>query len=153
MYQQNERGKSADRPARRAYPVSTRERILAAVDAGMPRAKAAAHFNVSLATIKRYLKQRRDTGTLAPKSAIGRPPAIATARDPAQHAALQAQLAAHPEATLADFCRWWTEHQGRQVSIATMSRTIARLGWTRRQRRWQPRVGAPPAAPENGAGY
>ncbi len=149
MYQQNERSKNADRPARRAYPISTRERIVAAVDAGMPRADAAARFNVSQATIKRYLKQRRDTGTLAPKSAIGRPPVIATGCDPAQHAALQARLAAHPEATLADFCRWWTEHQGRQVSIARMSRTIARIGWTRRQRRWQPRS----AIPEDGAGY
>lgn len=138
MQQPREQSKQRIQVVRHAYPVGTRQRILAAVDAGTPRSEVAATFRVSLATIKRYLKQRRETGTLAPKSPIGRPQAIATGSDPQQRAALKAQLAANPEATLAEYCRWWTEHHGRDVSIATMSRTIAQLGWTRRERRWQP---------------
>ncbi len=42
----------------KAYSTDLRERIVAAVDAGMPRPKAARTFRVSVATLKRYLKQR-----------------------------------------------------------------------------------------------
>src|SRR3954467_12281925 len=42
-----------------------RERVVAAVDAGMPQPQAAARFAVSLRTVERYLARRRATGSLA----------------------------------------------------------------------------------------
>jgi transposase len=51
---------------------------------------------------------------------------------------LRAQLEAHPDARLEDHCRLWEEEQGMQVSTASISRAIARLGWTRKKRRWMP---------------
>ena len=114
----------------KAYSMDLRQRIVAAVDAGTPRAEVARTFRVSLATLKRYLKQRRETGTLAPRTSPGRPAEI----PPVQHAALRAQLAAHPDATLAQHCRRWQAEQQATVSVSAMQRAIARVGWSRKKR-------------------
>ena len=50
----------------RAYSMDLRERIVAAVDAGMTQPEAAARFGVGLRTVERYLARRRATGSLAP---------------------------------------------------------------------------------------
>jgi hypothetical protein len=50
--------------------------MLRAVDQGMPRAEIVKTFDVSLATLKRYLKQRRETGDVIPKPIPGRPASI-----------------------------------------------------------------------------
>src|SRR4051812_50003345 len=52
-------------PGVRAYSMDLRERVVAAVDAGMTQAQAAARFGVSLRTVERYLARRRATGSLA----------------------------------------------------------------------------------------
>jgi len=132
-----------------AYSEDLRTRILAAVDAGMSKYEAARVFAVSRATIKRYARQRRETGDLAPQARGGpRPMAIG----PAQHAALRAQLAADPDATLAQHAATWEREQGTRVSLWTMRRAITRLGWTRKKRPSLPpnatkRLGRP-GAPE-----
>jgi len=58
----------------RAYSNDLRQRIMRAVDQGHRQAEIAAAFQVSVATIKRYLKQRREIGTLMAKPIPGRPP-------------------------------------------------------------------------------
>jgi transposase len=57
----------------KAYTQELRERIVAAVDRGVPREEVADVFGVGLSTIKRYLKQRRETGSMAAKPIPGRP--------------------------------------------------------------------------------
>jgi hypothetical protein len=47
--------------------------VLAAVDAGKPREEVAETFSVSMPTIKRWLKRRRETGDVEPKPIPGRP--------------------------------------------------------------------------------
>src|SRR3954469_5864717 len=49
----------------RAYSMDLRERIVAAVDAGLPQAQAAERFGVSLRSVERYLSRRRRSGSLA----------------------------------------------------------------------------------------
>ena len=49
-------------------------RIVAAVDGGMPRSEAARVFGGGRATVKRYLRLRRETGALAPRPRHGPPP-------------------------------------------------------------------------------
>jgi transposase len=88
-------------------------------------------FAVSLPTIKRWLKRRRETGGLAPKPIPG-PPAIK--RD-ALLEALPTRLAEHADATLEQHCSWWQGRTGVAVSLATMSRAITALAWTRKKRR------------------
>jgi transposase len=55
----------------KAYSEDLRQRIVAAIDRGMSRAEALTTFRVSLASIKRYLKQRRETGHLTVKPRTG----------------------------------------------------------------------------------
>jgi transposase len=113
------------------YSEDLRERVVAAVEGGMKRAEAVQTFAVSLATMKRWLKQRRETGDLAPKPIPG-PPALK--RD-ALLEALPARLAEHADATLEAHCSWWSQTAGGEVSTATMSRAITALDWTRKKRR------------------
>ena len=115
----------------RAYSVDLRQRVVAAVDAGTPRAEVARTFQVSLATIKRYLKQWREAGHLAPRTSPGRPPDIPAQQLPA----LEAQLAAHPDATLAQHCQHWQAAWGQPLSRSAMRRAIKRLDWTRKKSR------------------
>jgi transposase len=120
----------------RPYAEDLRRGVLAAVDAGMSKSEAARVFGLSRSTIKRYAQQRRETGSLAPQpTARPRPPRIG----PEQVGALEAQLAANPDATLAAHAAMWTREQGVSVSLWTMRRAIARLDWTRKKRPLPPR--------------
>ncbi len=57
----------------RAHSQELRQRVLRAVDEGTSRAEIIERFQVSRATIKRYLKQRRETGNVQPRPIPGRP--------------------------------------------------------------------------------
>ena len=55
------------------YSKDLRHRVLAAVDDATPREQVAETFSVSMPTIKRWLKRRRETGDVEPKPIPGRP--------------------------------------------------------------------------------
>src|ERR1700730_3021392 len=113
----------------KAYSLDLRERVLRAVDQGESRSEIVRMLGVSLATIKRYVKQRRETGNVRPKAIPGR-----TARKGAAlQAGLVAQLQAHPDVSLETHCQLWESEHGMGVSTSTMSRLIQRLGWTRKK--------------------
>ena len=57
----------------KAYSKDLRLRVLAAVDAGTPREEVAKTFSVSMPTIKRWLKRRREMGDVQPEPIPGRP--------------------------------------------------------------------------------
>ena len=118
----------------KAYSQDLRERVLRAVDSGMPRAQIVKTLVVSEATIKRYLKQRREMGHVKPKAIPGRP----AHKGAALQVGLLAQLEAHRDARLEEHCQQWEAEHGVPVSTATMSRAIRRLGWTRKKSQWQP---------------
>ena len=111
------------------YSVDLRERVVRAVLIGTPRDDVAARFTVSLPTIERWLRLKRETKSLAPKPVPG-PVAVKTN---AVVAALPERLGTHADATLEAHCAWWAEQSGVEVSTATMSRALARLGWTQRK--------------------
>lgn len=114
----------------RPYSEDLRWRVVSAVAGGMPREDVAWRFAVSVPTIERWLRLKRETGGLAPKPVPG-PEAVKTN---ALVAALPERLAARADATLAEHCSWWREVAGVEVSTATMSRALARLDWTRKKR-------------------
>ena len=115
----------------RAYPQDLRQQVLRAVDEGISRVQIMDLFQVSRATIKRYLKQRRETGTVLPRPIPGRPPK----KGAALQMGVQELLEAHPEASQQDYCQWWEAEHGMRVSRASMSRAIHALGWVRKQER------------------
>ncbi len=101
-----------------------RERIVAAVDAGLTQLQAAARFGVSLRTVERYLARRRATGSLAAtEQRHGREPTVRRALQ----AWLPARLEAAADATLAEHVAAFVAAGGARVSSASMSRAIAGL--------------------------
>ena len=114
----------------RAYSLDLRERVVRAVDQRYSRAEISRLFSVSSATIKRYLKRRRETGHLHSRPIPGCPP---QKRVPLCKG-LVAQLEAHPDATLEMHCQYWEQATGVRMSTSTMSRAIRRLGWTRKKK-------------------
>jgi transposase len=102
--------------------------VLAAVDGGTPREEVAKTFSVSMPSIKRWLKRRRETGDVSPKPIPG--------RSPLKGAALKEWLPEHlqenPDLTLEEHREAFEEQSGMKVSTATISRAIAGLpdgGW------------------------
>ena len=115
----------------RPYSEDLRERVVRAVAIGTPREQVAATFAVSVPTIERWLRLKRETGSLAPKPVPG-PVAVKTE---ALMAALPERLVEHADATLDEQCAWWHGVSGVGVSTATMSRALTRLGHTRKKSR------------------
>jgi transposase len=114
-----------------------RKRVLAAVDRGTPRKEIVRTLGVSEPTIRRYLRLRRETGSVAPKPPAKRTFSIGQSVE--QRRALWKQLEEHYDATLERHCLLWEREQGGdKVSISTMSRAIRRLGWTLKKRVWVP---------------
>ena len=102
-------------------------------------------LGVSEPTIRRYLRLRTETGSVAPKPYPKRPFSICQSVE--QRRALWKQLEEHNDATLEKHCQLWErESKGLRslsppwvkISISTMSRAIRRLGWTLKKRVWVP---------------
>ena len=111
--------------AMKQYSADLRERLLGAIDAGLPQAEAARLFGVGLSTIKRWRQRHRQTGSVAASPRSGRSRRIAREAEPA----LVAQVRAAPDATLSEHCAQWAAITGVWVSPATMSRALGRAGW------------------------
>src|SRR5260221_2909450 len=130
----------------RAYSTDLRERIVRVVADGQPMREAARRFGVSVSAVKRYIVRQQETGSLQRKPIPGGPRKIGRE----QEAVLRARLEAAPDATVLEHCAWWAEHQGHQLSEATMWRALHRLGWTHKKSHWRPasarRRRAPPGA-------
>ena len=110
------------------YSKDLRLRVLAAVDASTPREEIAKTFSVSVPTIKRWLKRRRETGDVEPEPIPGRPPR--------KGAMLKGWLPKHLEAnddlTLEEHREAFEERFGEAVSTSTVGRAISGLpdgGW------------------------
>ena len=102
--------------------------MLAAVDAGRPREEVAKTFSVSVPTIKRWLKRRRESGDVEPKPIPGRP----CVKGAALREWLPKQLENNHDLTLQEHREAFEEELGVGVSTSTVGRAIARLpngGW------------------------
>ncbi len=119
-----------------AYSLDLRLKVLDAIDRGIPRKEVVRTFGVSMPTLERYLRRRRQTGEVAPRLSPGRTPSICATNE--QRRALWAQLEENDDATLERHCELWEERRGVRVSVATMSRAIRKLGWTYKKSRWEP---------------
>jgi len=108
----------------RGYSRDLRERLLQAVASGRPVVEIARITGVSPSSLHRWRRAAAAGASLTPGVSPGGPRKIGAAAE----AALRAQVAARPDATLAEQCAQWTAAGGASVSVATMSRTLARLG-------------------------
>jgi transposase len=106
------------------YSKDLRLRVLAAVDRGMPRKEVAETFGVSEPTVRRWLRLRRETG-----SVDARPPSGPPARKGAAlESALPAQVSRNPDLTLEEHRELFEDETGIAVSASSVSRAFGRLG-------------------------
>jgi transposase len=114
------------------YSVDLRECVLAALDRGMSRGEAVSTFQISLASIKRWLAARRDSGDLRARPSTGGPgKTITIAHEPE----LRAQISAFPDATFAEHARRWNAAHQMSLSQWSIGRAVRRLGVTRKKSR------------------
>jgi len=106
------------------YSKDLRLRVLAACDRGMSRKEVSETFGVSGPTIRRYLKLRRETGRVDPKPPSGPPPRKGAALE----AVLPSQVSRNPDLTLEEHRELFFDEHGMEVSAATVSRALKRLG-------------------------
>ena len=94
----------------------------------MARKEVARIFGISLPSIKRWLRRRRESGDVEPSPITGPPPTKGAMLEEW----LPSQLENDPELTLKEHCEAFEEALGVRMSTATMSRRISRLpggGW------------------------
>ena len=103
------------------YPADFRDRVLRAWDAGLARGEATRTVGVTERTVRRWQRQGRETGSVAPTRRVGSPRRIG----PAQEDALLTQVRAQPDATVAEHGATWEATHGVRRSAATMWRVEA----------------------------
>src|SRR5919199_3215937 len=103
------------------YSKDLRLRVLAAIDAGRPRKEIAQTFSVSMPTIKRWLKRRRETGDVQPRAIPGRPARKGTLLK----GWLPKHLEANDDLTLEEHSEAFEEEFGQRVSTSTVGRAIS----------------------------
>jgi transposase len=113
----------------KAYSIDLRERVVAACDAGdATREQVAARFSVSVPWVRKLLRRRRETGSIAPKPrGGGRPPAF----DGEAAGRLREAVRADADATLMELAR----ASGVPCRASAVHRALARLGVTRKKSR------------------
>jgi transposase len=132
----------------RGFSRDLRERVLHAWTSGLSAAEIERTIGVSRSNLQRWKRKQAVGQSLEPGHAPGRRRLIA----PEAEAQLRAQVAAHPDATLAEHCaRWAATEAGSVVSPATMCRSLRRLGLPLKKRPSLPvnkmRRPAPPGEP------
>ncbi len=119
------------------YSKELRLRAVEAVERGIPRKDVVETFSISLTTLKRWLRKRREGKDLSPGTSTGRRRRILATLE--EKKALWEQLEENGDATLERHCEMWEHKRGVRVSVSAMSRAIGhKLGWSYKKRRWRP---------------
>ena len=116
-----------------AYSLDLRKKIVQAKQRGTPTSEVARSFGVGVSTVKRYAATAREGRTLAPKKRPGSRPKM----DETASGLLEEDLQGRPAATLPQRREFLARVAGVSVSDSTVSRTLRRLGWSRKKDRWE----------------
>jgi transposase len=112
------------------YCQDLRKRVVAKAQAGkQTQASIAATFRVSLSTVEKWLRRKRETGKITPL-----PPPHGPNRVLQDHAPLiRRQVKQQPDITLAELCGRISSRIGITVSPSTMCRELQRLRLPRKK--------------------
>jgi transposase len=113
----------------KAYSKDLRQKIVDAIERGMPKTQAARTFGVGISTVKRYLSKAQRGKSLEPGKAPGKRPKI----DERVEKLLVEDLEERPFVTLRERCEYVEAVSGVSVSRSTMCRAIARIGSRRKK--------------------
>ena len=116
----------------KAYSLDLRTRIVEAVDRQVgSQGEVAALFGVSRTLVKKLLRQRQDTGSVAPKPhGGGYPPKLTAQKGGAVRAYI---LEVKKDASLAEVPTYVARRWKVGISQASVSRLLARLGLPRKK--------------------
>ena len=115
----------------KAYSLDLRTRIVAAVDRHVgSQGEVAALFGVGRTLVKKLLRQRRETGSVAPKRHGGGPPKLDAKKAGAVRSYI---LEVKKEASLVEVQAYVARRWKVGLSGATLSRLLARLGLPRKK--------------------
>jgi transposase len=117
-----------------AYSEDLRKKIVEAVERGTSKVEAARTFGVGISSVKRFAATAKAGRSLAPKKRPGSNPKL----DEAARKLLEADLRERPAATLPERREFLRRARGVSVSDSTVSRTLRRMGWSRKKGRWEP---------------
>lgn len=113
-----------------SYSADLRERVLTAVDGGLPAKTAVERFGVSLSFIYKALKRRRLTGETCARLQRNQQ----ELKLAAYHEAIQAEVVLRPDMTLEEVRAWLLATHGVEASLGLMHNTLVRLGLTLKKR-------------------
>jgi transposase len=117
----------------KAYSVDLRRKIVEALSTGTPKAQAARAFGVGLSTVKRYAGRAERGEGLAPRKSPGKRRKV----DRTAQRLLERDLEERPTATLSERRELLSSVAGVEVSDSTVSRTLRRMGFSRKKDRWE----------------
>ena len=118
-----------------AYSEDLRKKIVEAAERGTSKTEVARAFGVGVSSVKRYVATVREGRSLVPKGRPGSKPKL----DERARKLLEADLEERPAATLPQRREFLERVVGVRVSDSTISRTLERLGWSRKKDRWERR--------------
>ena len=129
----------------KAHPQALRERVFAYSDAGMPVGRIAKALLVSVSYVSKALSRRERTGETTARPQRGHVP-----RKLAGYlTAIEAQVTAHPEATLAELSAWLVRNHQVSASLGLLSETLQDLHLTVKKRPCPPRNSNAPTLPHS----
>lgn len=114
------------------YSEDLRRRIVAAVEGGMSKSEAARVFDVSLSSVKRYLRLAARQGSLAPRKGGGRPPKA----NAAIASLLEEDVNRRPYAAVWERAGLLRSVSGVRLSVSTVRRLLRRLGFSQKNGAW-----------------
>ena len=129
-----------------SYSSDLRSRVLAAIDGGHPAKAVAQLFQVSVSDIDKALARREASGETEARPQRNQQ----TLKLETLHAAIAAEVARRPDATLEELRAWLLASHGVSASLGLMHQTLARLGLTRNKSRAGRRSRTCPTSPRNG---
>ncbi len=112
------------------YSQDLRDRVLAAVQSGQQTQAAIAEtFGISLSTLEKWVRRKRQTGKSTPLPQVHGPPRALHA-----HAAIiRAQVKQQPDVTLAELCERVAAQTGIPASPSMRCRELQHLGLPRKK--------------------
>jgi transposase len=129
-----------------SYSGDLRSRMLAAVDGGGGAKAVAELFQVSVSYIYKALSRRAATGETEARPQRNRQ----TLKLKDHHAAIAAEVALRPDATLDELRAWLAEAYQVTASLGLMHKTLARLGLTLKKSQAGRRSRTGPMLPSSG---
>ena len=112
-----------------AHGIDLRNKAVEAVERGNSQRAVAKMLNIGLASLERWIKRKRETGSVEAKSPPGAPRKI----DKAGEVKLKTYLNENPESKISELCKYMENQGYEQVSTSTMGRLLKAMNISRKK--------------------